>query len=148
MYANILGNQLLNKKDMAEAKHLLGDAYHKAPTSKKFALDFCRILFLHKDYQKVIEIASPFLKGEQKYEFLSIIGQASQSLGELAEAVAYYKEHLAHYGANLYVLNAIGDCYYRLGNIEETLIAYEKSLELNPKQERVQKIVKILKEKK
>jgi GWxTD domain-containing protein len=148
MYANILGNQLLNKKDMAKAMRLLGDAYHKAPTSKKFALDFCRILFLHKDYQKVKEFASPFLEDEQKYEFLSIVGQASQALGELAEAIAYYKEHLAHYGANLYVLNAIGDCYYRLGDIEEALIAYEKSLELNSKQERIRKIVKILKEKK
>jgi tetratricopeptide (TPR) repeat protein len=111
-------------------------------------LDFCRILFLHKDYQKVKEFASPFLEDEQKYEFLSIVGQASQALGELAEAIAYYKEHLAHYGANLYVLNAIGDCYYRLGDIEEALIAYEKSLELNSKQERIRKIVKILKEKK
>ena len=148
MYANILGNQLLNKKDMANARRLLGDAYHKAPTSKKFALDFCRILFLHKEYQKMKEFASPFLKDERKYEFLSIVAQASQGLGELAEAIAYYKEYLAHYGANLYVLNAIGDCYYRLGVIEEALVAYEKSLELNPKQERIRKIVKILKEKK
>lgn len=148
MYANILGIQLLNKKDMANARRLLGDAYHKAPTSKKFALDFCRILFLHKEYQTVREIVSPFLKDERKYEFLSIVGQASQGLGELAKAIAYYKEYLAHYGANLYVLNAIGDCYYRLGVIEEALVAYEKSLELNPKQDRIRKIVKILKEKK
>ena len=148
MYANILGNQLLNKKDMAEARRLLGDAYHKAPTSKKFALDFCRILFLQKDYQKVKEFASPFLRDEQKYEFLSIVGQASQALGELAGAIAYYKEYLAYYGANLYILNSIGDCYYRLGDIEEALIAYEKSLELDPKQERIRKIVEILKEKK
>jgi len=148
MYANILGNQLLNKKDMAKARRLLADAYHKAPTSKKFALDFCRILFLHKDYQKVKEFASPFLRDEQKYEFLSIVGQASQALGELAEAIAYYKEYLAYYGANLYILNSIGDCYYRLGDIEEALIAYEKSLELDPKQERIRKIVEILKEKK
>lgn len=148
MYANILGNQLMYKKDMAKARRLLGDAYHKAPTSKKFALDFCRILFLHKDYQKVKEIVSPFLKDEQKYEFLSIAGQASQALGELAEAIAYYKEYLAYYGANLYILNAIGNCYYRLGNVEEALIAYEKSVELDPKQERIREIIKILKEKK
>ncbi len=148
IYANILGNQLLNKKDMAKAKRLLNDAYQRAPNSKKFALDFCRVLFLDKNYQKVKEVASPFLKDEQKYEFLPVVGQASQSLGELAEAIAYYKEYLAHYGANLFILNSIGDCYYRLGNAEEALIAYEKSLELNPDQEKVRKIVDTLKEKK
>jgi hypothetical protein len=148
MYANILGNQLLNKKDLAEAGRLLGDAYHKAPNSKKFALDFCRVLFLGKNYQKVKEVASPFLKDEGKYEFLSIVGQASQALGELAEAIAYYKEYLAHYGTNLYILNSLGDCYYRLGDIEEALVAYEKSLEINPKQEKIRKIVNTLKAKK
>lgn len=148
MYANILGNQLLNKKEVARARRLLNDAYQRDPNSKKFALDFCRVLFLDKNYQKVKDAASPFLKDEQKYEFLSIVGQASQALGELAEAIAYYKEYLAHYGTNLFILNSIGDCYYRLGNIEEALIAYEKSLEINPKQERVRKIVDALKEKK
>ncbi len=149
MYDNILGNQLFNKKDLAKARRLLGDAYHKAPNSKKFALDFCRILFLDKNYQMVKEVASPFLKNEEeKYEFLSVIGQASQALGELAEAIAYYKEYLAYYGANLYILNSIGDCYYRLGDIEEALIAYQKSLEINPNQERIKKIVDTLKAKK
>jgi len=149
MYDNILGNQLFNKKDLAKARRLLGDAYHKAPNSKKFALDFCRILFLDKNYQMVKEVASPFLKNEEeKYEFLSVIGQASQALGELAEAIAYYKEYLAYYGANLYILNSIGDCYYRLGDIEEALIAYQKSLEINPNQERIKKIVETLKAKK
>jgi len=148
-YDNILGNQLLSKKDLAQATRLLGDAYHKAPNSKKFALDFCRALFLNKNYQKVKEVASPFLKNEEeKYEFLSIIGQASQALGELAEAIAYYKDYLAHYGASLYILNSIGDCYYRLGDIEQALIAYEKSLEINPKQEKIRKIVDTLKAKK
>jgi len=149
LYDNILGNQLLNKKDLANAQRLLGDAYHKAPNSKKFALDFCRALFLVKNYQEVKEVASSFLKNEEeKYEFLSVIGQASQALGELAEAITYYKEYLAHYGANLYILNSIGDCYYRLGDIEEALIAYEKSLEINPNQERIRKAVDTLRKKK
>jgi tetratricopeptide (TPR) repeat protein len=45
-------------------------------------------------------------------------------------------------------LNAIGDCYSQLGNIAEALFAYEKSLELNPSQEKIKALVKSLKEKK
>ena len=42
-------------------------------------------------------------------------------------------------GVNLLVLNAIGDCHARLGQKEDALAAWKKSLEINPKQEEVQK---------
>ncbi|GAI97870.1 unnamed protein product, partial [marine sediment metagenome] len=56
--------------------------------------------------------------------------------------------YLSQFGININILNSIGECYYRLGNIEEALIAWEKSLELNPKQENVKKLVDSLKQKK
>jgi len=148
LYLNILGNQSLNKKEIQAAKSLLEKAYRKNPNSIKFALDFSRALLMAKEHQRVKQIAMPFLNTQEKYEFFAILGQSCQALGELAEAISYYKDYLSHYGTNLLILNSIGTCYYQLGNREEALIAWEKSLELNPNQEKLKKVVESLKEKK
>jgi GWxTD domain-containing protein len=148
VYANILGNQFLNKGDVEKAKRLLDEAYNKSPQSKKFALDYCRILALDKKYQRVKEVAAPFLRGNERYEFLATAGQSSQALGEAAEAISYYKEYLAHYGTNIQILNSIGECYYQLGDLEEALIAWEKSLEISPKQEKIKKMIDAIRAKK
>lgn len=148
LYLNILGNQLLNKKDIQRAKSLLEKAYQGNPNSIKFALDFSKALFAEKEYQRVKQMALPFLKDQDKYEFLGILGQSCQALGEFGDAISYYKDYLSHYGTNLNVLNSIGECYYRLGNIEEALIAWEKSLEIDPKQEKLKKTVESIREKK
>jgi len=147
-YADILGNQYLNKQELLKARTLIESAYRANPGSPQFALDFCRVLFQTKDYAAVKQTAQPFLQGETRYDFLELLGQSSQALGEPAEAAAYYKDYLTHFGTNIFVLNAIGDCYSQLGNIAEALFAYEKSLELNPNQEKIKSLVKSLKEKK
>lgn len=148
MYANILGIQFSNKKNLQKAMFFLEDAYRKNPSSAKYALDFCRVLFMGKEYEKVKNVASPFLNDEQKHEFLSLIGQSCHALGKLEEAITYYKDYLSHYGVNIHILNSIGECYYRLGNKEEAVVAWEKSLEINPKQENIRKLVESIKEKK
>ncbi len=145
---NSLGIQYLNIKDMTKARAYLEQAYRRDPTSPAFALDFCRLLFEAKDYRRVKDIALPFVKDMQKYEFLELLGQSSQGLGELADAVAFYKEYLARLGTNLNILNSIGDCCRQLGNLPEALVAYEKSLEINPNQDKIKALVKSLKEKK
>lgn len=147
-YLNILGNQFLNKKELTRARQLLEAAYRKNTESAKFALDFCRSLFALKDYQKVKEIALPFLDRPEKHEFYAILGQSCQVLGELADAISHYKNYLAYYGTNIQILNSVGDCYYQLGNKEEALTAWEKSLELNPNQENLRKLVNSIKGKK
>ena len=148
LFANIMGNQFMSSKDRARAKPLLAEAYRRNPAVSQYALDYCRLLMEDKEYQKVKEVAGPFLQTEKQYDFLLYLGQAAQALGEMAEAIARYKEYLAHYGANITVLNAIGDCYYQLANWEEARTAWQKSLEISPKQEDVRKKLDSLKEKK
>jgi len=147
-YSNILGNQFLNKKDIQTAKSLLEKAYKKNPKSIKYALDFSRVLLMAKEYQRVKQIALPFLKSQEKHRFLGILGQSCQALGKFEDAISYYKDYLSHYGTNINVLNSIGECYYKLGNNEEAIITWEKSLEIDSKQEKLKKIVKSMKEKK
>ncbi len=144
---NILGNELLNKKDVQEGKSLLERAYRRDPSSAKLAYDFCRALMEAKEYAKVKEVALPFAQAQGTYEFLAILGQSCQALGDLAEAISYYKGYLHYYGTNINILNYIGDCYYQLGSKDEALVAWQKSLELNPKQEKIRKLVDSLKKK-
>ena len=148
LFANILGNQFLNTRDRGRAKTLLAEAYRRNPTLSQYALDYCRVLLEDKEYQKIKEVAGPFLQTEKQFDFLIYLGQASQALGELAEAIARYKEYLAHFGTNVNVLNSIGDCYYQLGNWEEARVAWQRSLEISPQQDEVKKKLDSLKEKK
>jgi tetratricopeptide (TPR) repeat protein len=147
-YANILGNQHMNKKQAFQARRLLETAYRQNPQSAKFALDFCQCLLGLKEYKYVKGIALPFLDRPEQHEFFSILGQTSQKLGEYAEAITYYKSYLAYYGTNIQVLNSVGECYNSLGDKQEALNAWERSLELDPNQEKLKKLVESLKEKK
>ena len=143
---NILGLQYLNNDDPAKARPLLEAAYRRDPTQTKYALDFARLLLAAKDYIGVKGVVAPFLLDERKWDFLQIAGQAGQSLGELAPAIEYYKSYLNHFGANITVLNAIGECYLSAGGPADALVAWEKSLQLNANQPDLKARVQALKE--
>jgi GWxTD domain-containing protein len=147
IYQNILGNQYMNKKDHFKAKPLLEAAFHRNPESVKFALDFCINLYNLKEYQKVKEIAQPFLDRPERHQFYAILGQSCQALSELAEAISYYKSYLTYFGTHIQILNSVGDCYLQLGNKEEALTAWTRSLELDPKQDKLREKVESLKDK-
>jgi GWxTD domain-containing protein len=145
---NILGLQYLNNEEPAKARPLLEAAYRRDPNETKYALDFARILLASKDYLGVKQVVAPFLADDRKWDFLQIAGQAVQSLGELAQAIEYDKSYLSHFGANISVLNAIGECYLNAGGPADALVAWEKSLQLNPNQPDLKARVQKLKDKK
>jgi GWxTD domain-containing protein len=148
LFGNIVGNQLLNKKEFAEAGPLLERAYKADPASARYALDYCKWLFASGDPAAVLRIGEPFMKGPKRAEFAGLLGQASQARGDHETAIAYYQEYLARFGTNINVMNSIGECLLSLGRKAEALAIWEKSLELSPKQERILKLVESLKEKK
>jgi tetratricopeptide (TPR) repeat protein len=147
-YSNILGTQYMNKKEFAKARPLLEAAVRREPNSVAFALDYARLLLELKEYSGVKAAAQPFLADERKWDFLEPAGRASQGLGEYAEAIAFYKDYLAHFGANLNVLNAVGECYLQLGNMEEALAAWERSLKIEPNQPKLKERIQEIKQKK
>ena len=147
-FANIVGSQLLAKKDLAKARPLLESAYTRDPGSPKYALDYALALLAAKDYRTVVEVAKPFLSDERRFDFLQPAGTARQELGAYAEAIANYKDYLTHFGTNLGILNSIGDCYVKLGNAPEALATWERSLQLEPNQPALREKVKALKDKK
>jgi GWxTD domain-containing protein len=148
-YAYILGTQWANEDRLEEADRSLSRAAGQNPTSLKYALGYAQILLKMKDYRKVKEILRPFLdRPEPGDRLLTLMGAACQALGDYAEAIEAYKKYLAQAGMNLPVLNSLGECYYRQGNLKEALAALERSLELNPKQDSVRKLVDEIKQKK
>lgn len=134
----------------------LGDRYHADleaavrgdPNSASFALDFARLLLELKDYAGVKAAAQPFLADARKWDFLEPAGRACQALGENVQAIAFYKDYLAHFGANLDVLNAVGECYLQAGNAVEALAAWEHSLRIEPNQPKLKERIQELRQKK
>lgn len=147
-YSFLLGNQLLNKGQVQEAKATMEGVYRQNPQSLKYAYGFSRVLFLLEEFRQVKSVLKPFSGYPQEnYEFLSLLGKSSQSLQEYEEAIRYYKQYLNQIGTNLNILNAVGECYFLLGNNAEALIAWEKSLEIEPNQTKIKEKVSAIKDK-
>ncbi len=147
-FFHIVGLQYMNKKDLAGSRPLLEAAVRRDPNSAAFALDYARLLLELKEYTGVKAAAQVFLADERKWEFLELIGRACQALGENVEAIAYYKDYLDHFGANLNVLNSVGECNNLMGNTAEALAAWEHSLRIEPNQPKLKERVEELKRKK
>lgn len=147
-HLNILGNQFWNKKEIPSAHDYLERAYRLQPNVPKYALDYAQILFNLKEYSRVKEIILPFLEGKERPSFLALMGRTCLALEQYQEAISYFQEYLSHFGTNLPILNSLGDCYYRLGQKEEALKIWQKSLEINPHQENIKKLVDSLLSKK
>lgn len=141
-YSYILGNQFFNKGEIQKAHDELAKAYEKQPDSLDYTLSYTRVLMRLREYQKVIKILTPFEQaGMENFGLFFTLGRASENTGELEEAIGFYQKGLSQKGDVVAVLNSIGDCYFKLGNKEQALRAWEKSLEVSPNQEQIKKIV-------
>jgi GWxTD domain-containing protein len=148
LFLHIVGTQYMNKKDPARARPLLEAAVRREPNSAAFTLDYIRLLLDLKEYDTAKELAQPFLADERKWEFLEPVGRACQALGQSGQAIALFRDYLAHFGININVLNAVGECHLRLGETTEALAAWERSLKIEPNQPALKERVRELQEKK
>ncbi|MFP4082965.1 MAG: GWxTD domain-containing protein [Candidatus Aminicenantes bacterium] len=148
-YSYSLGVQALNKGNMEQGRNFLREAYHKNPNQLKYAVGYSQILFMDRQYQKVKDILLPFLDEQiQSEEVLYFLGKSSHSLGQLDEAIAYYEKYLSQFGTNLEILNLLGTCHYKQGNKDQALQIWQRSLEVNPNQEKIRQLVDSLRKKK
>ncbi len=147
-YAYIIGVQYLNKGELQKAQMELADAYARKPDALDYALSYARVLLILKDFQRVKEILIPFVEAKQEdFGLFYSLGNASQEIGEFGEAISYYQRALRLKGNITLILNAMGECYLQLGETEQALQAWKKSLDTNPHQEKIKKLIKNLKEK-
>jgi len=147
-YSYILGNQFFNKGEIQKAHDELVKAYEKQLDSLDYTLSYTRVLMALREYQKVIKILTPFEQaGIENFGLFFTLGRASENSGDFKEAIGFYEKGLSQKGDVVAVLNSIGDCYFKLGNKEQALRAWEKSLEISPNQEQIKKIIDQIKEK-
>ena len=144
---NILGRQLLNKKDYERAFGLLEKAFRAEPGNIEYSISFAQVNFRLRRYKDTQDILRPFADQiKNKYELTYLLGQSHQALSEFDKAIRYYNEALDQFGINISLLNVLGECYLSLGEREEALVAFEKSLEIDPNQEKIKELVRSLKE--
>jgi GWxTD domain-containing protein len=142
---NIIGNQLKNKGELKKSLAYLEKAYHQKPLSQKLALDYSNILFKMRQYQKAINICQPFMEKEGQHVFYGILGFSHQAMGHHTEAISFFTKYLTYYGSNFNVLNALGQSHYKSGNNQAAIKAWELSLNVEPNQERLKKVLKSIK---
>jgi len=149
VYSLLIGNQLFSSGRYKEARVNLEAAYQKRPESSDSALSLARVDMALQDYSRVETLLLPFFDQAKppRYEFFFLVASAYHQRGEWDKALKILEQGISHYGLNTVFLNLRGECYLRLGNTAEALRAWEKSLEINPAQPDVQKVVESLQKK-
>jgi GWxTD domain-containing protein len=149
VYPFLIGNQLFNAGRIKEARSLLEEAFKKRPEEADCALALARSDMALQDNSRVETLLLPFFNQAKppRYDMFVLLSSSYHQKGEWDKALKVIDQGITHYGLNTGFLNLRGDCYLRLGNKAEALAALEKSLELNPNQPDVQKVVNSLKQK-
>jgi GWxTD domain-containing protein len=139
-YAYILGSQSQAAGRPDDAEALFGSAVERRPSSLKYALALAGVLSRKGEAAKVKAVLLPFRESTAADgQLFAYLGDACYSLGEYREALDDYQKNLALAGLTTKVLNAAGECHFRLGEIPSAREAWERSLSLDPNQDAVKK---------
>ena len=143
-----LGLQWLNLGKLAEAGGPLSRAYERNPENERFALGYAQSLFLSGQYQKAKDALQP-LSGRENIapDISAWLGRSCHALGQYREAISFYRDYLNRAGTNIEILNFIGTCHFQLGEKDEALAAWKKSLEIGPGQDKIKTLVESLEKK-
>ena len=146
IYAFLLGNQFINEERIEEARDMLEKAYAGKSDKLDYALAYARTLLITEEFAKAKEILLPFTESHtENYALYYYLGKSSQEIEAHEEAIAYLHRALALRANTTDVLNSLGVCYYEIGDKEQAILAWEKSLKANPEQEKIQKLVEAVK---
>jgi len=137
-YLHILGSQYLDSGAADKAALIFEECLRLRPDFLPYAASAIQARFLLGDYPKVREIALPFMsRAAQEPALYYYLGKSYQATGAYAEAGAFYRDYLQQFGTNLDILNSLGECYLQSGDRARALQTWEKSLEIDPKQDSI-----------
>jgi len=147
-----LANQFLYRYMLAQqaektgrpdlARSLYGQAYQLNPEYREGVIMYATFLNKTGDFGEALQVAEKLRGDDQRrFPFLIIRGQALMGQGNFQEALDELVQANRIYDSDTTVLNALGQCYHRLGRKTEALEALKASLKLNPAQPAVQTLI-------
>ena len=141
-YSYILGTQYLNAGDPARGREELAKAWAKKPDSVEYAVGYARALLATEDPAKVKDLLLPFgKKGSADFDLYAVLGTACQDAGDYQEAITWLQKALSYKGNVIEILNRLGACFLQIGDKDQALKAWKKSLEVKPDQENIKKLI-------
>jgi GWxTD domain-containing protein len=142
-YDFIRGTQYLNAGEIDKGAAELARAYEKKRDSVEYAIGYARALLVTKSAAKAREILLPLAESTGAgFDLFETLGRAAKESGNCSEAVKWFGKALTARGNVADALNAMGECYLEMGDKDLALKAFNKSLEVNPNQDRIKEIVK------
>jgi GWxTD domain-containing protein len=146
-YSFALGTQYLNTGNVAKAQNELAKAFEKKTDSIEYAVGYSRALVLMKQPDLAREILVPFSKKDTvNFDYSEALAMAYQDSAEYQNAILWFNKALSFKGNVVGVLNRLGECYVKIGDKDQAMKAWKKSLEINPNQENIKKLIEKLNE--
>ncbi|GMR22270.1 MAG: hypothetical protein BMS9Abin37_0607 [Acidobacteriota bacterium] len=135
-----IGRELMSAGRVEEAKA----QYEKAVAADNPNLPMAKwrlagIALFDRDADRALELLTPLEESfPNEYEVIEGLAFAYYIKEDYVRAKDYLERSAAIRLPDTIALNALGDCYERLGEIEKAKELYQRSLELRPEQEGVQ----------
>ena len=141
----IRGEELWNSGRLDEAKAALERSVSANPDLPAARWKLANAYLREENPDGALSMLEPLEESySQQFEVVAGLGFARYLKGDFAVAVGYLERARQIRPPDPMLLNAIGDCYEHLGNLEEAKKAYEASLALAPEQPPVQQRLQAL----
>jgi GWxTD domain-containing protein len=146
MYAYLVGDQLMKAGDAERAGGLLASAYRANPQMLDYAQAYAEWLAHGQDYDRALDVLRPFSEAAPgKPEVLVLLGTWSRTVKQYRQAVDFFQRFLDRAGMRPDILNDLAECHLALGDPSAARAAWEKSLAIDPRQEKVRTSLERLK---
>ncbi len=143
LYRYMLAQQAERTGRRDQARSLYDQAYQLNPDYREGVVMYAAFLNKTGAFGEALQVAERLRGDDQRrFPFHVLRGQALMGQGKFQEALDELVQANRIYDSDTTVLNALGQCYLKLGRKTEALEALKASLKLNPAQPAVQALIR------
>jgi len=139
----MLGHQYEMAEVYNEAEAFYKRAYESKPDFYPGLVDYANFLLKVGKPQIALQLVEKIKDvDEMKFQYYLITGKALMEMEQYETAIENLNHGNSLYNSDVGLLNALGFCYYKTGNLEEALKVLKASISLNASQEEVKELIK------